>query len=153
MTSEESRIVGDFGEGVLAYFLTKKGLNVIRADTVFFDLIVRDPYGKLFQKDKIIGISVKIRSSGGTIPFDKDFKKLKKCTKKWNVVPYICFMRIIERKGGNKKLEAFLFEANNARNYLGGTKRKLAISFSKLKKDNEKFKEGENYFIWDLGKY
>jgi hypothetical protein len=52
-TPEENRIVGDFGEYALAYFLTKKGIHIFRADTVFFDLIAKDPSDKLFPKKKI----------------------------------------------------------------------------------------------------
>jgi hypothetical protein len=152
-TPENSRIVGNFGEYALAFFLTKKRINVMRVDTVFFDLIAHDDSGKIFPKDTNVGISVKMRDTvGGTIPHT-DFEKIKDYAKKWNIVPYMCHIQVHEEKE-QKILEGYIFCAYDAEKFFNGTKRSYAISFSKLRKytyadENSEFRKN-NYFKWIL---
>ena len=154
-TPEESRLVGDFGEYALAYFLTKKGIHVMRADTVFFDIIVKDPKGIIFKKNKITGISVKIRdrtqsTSTCTIPHT-DFTRIKEYGKKWNIEPWMCHMIVFTDKEKKRILEGFLFSYKDAEKFFAQGKRKYAISFSLLRKEiGKKFVRDKNYFKWFL---
>ena len=153
-TPEESRIVGNFGEYVLAFYLAKKGINVIRADTHFFDLIVKDTSGRVFKKNDIIGISVKFRdrtltTSTCTIPY-KEFESVVKFGKKWKFEPYFCHI-IVSREEDQGILEGFIFSRKSAKKYFAKRKRQHAISFSKLRADRS-LTQSNRYFKWNLGK-
>jgi hypothetical protein len=149
---EESRLVGDFGELVLAFYLTKLGINVIRADTVFFDLIAKDKNRIIFKNGNLVGISIKIRDRSVTTPSCtiqlKEYEKIKSFGEKWGLEPWICFI-IVFRKEGKRILQGFLFPYEDGRGYMSHKKRKNAISFSKLREAtrNGKIKENE-FFEW-----
>ena len=154
-TEEENRLVGHFGEFALAFFLTKKGINVMVPDTVFFDIIAKDSKGLVFSKNKITGISVKIRdrtqSTGScTIPI-KDFPKIKSFGIKWNIDPWICHMIVFTDKEKRRVLEGFIFPYKDAKIYFSKGKRKYAVSFSLLRrKIGKKFIKEKNYLKWYL---
>jgi len=97
---------GNFYELLVAFSLVKKDLQVIRADSVAFDLLVVDEKNKVFKHNNI-GISVKGRESKDN--FSMPFKELKipalnKQCKIWNFEPYyafvslsnICFIPLVE---------------------------------------------------------
>lgn len=151
---EESRIVGIFGESVTSFYLIKKGVHVMNADTVFFDVMAKDPKKTVFKTNKIVGISVKLRdrtttTSSCTIQIS-EYPKVQSFAKKWQVDPWFCFI-IVFKKKNNKILEGFLFSAKDAKKYMSEGRRQYAISFSKLRKarDNNKLSE-QNYFKWVL---
>lgn len=151
---EEPKIVGDFGEFVTAYYLTKLGINVLRADTVCFDLFATDSRGVVFPKKATCGISVKIRDRSNTTPactiVRKDFPKIKSHAKKWQIDPWICHL-IVSKRENQKILEGFLLPVSEAQKYFAEGKRQFAISFSKLRKEiNGKFAGTKRYFKWVL---
>jgi len=151
---EESRLVGDFGELALAFYLTKLGIHVIRADTVFFDLIVKDKRKIIFKNDKLVGISVKIRDRTSTTPSCtiqlKEYNRIKSFGEKWGLEPWICFI-IVYKKDNKRILEGFLFPYEKAKDYMAHGKRKYAISFSKLRQAHENgFIKEKEYFKWTL---
>lgn len=134
--SEASRIVGDFGEMALAYYLTKKKIHVMRVNTVFFDLMVKDRSKHVFDTDKIVGLSVKLRdrsetTSTCTIQI-KEFESIKNFAQKWNVEPWFC-LSIVYRKKDQRMLEGFIFSCKSAPKYFADGKRVFAISFSRLR--------------------
>jgi hypothetical protein len=63
MVKAESLISGDFGESFGAYLLAKENVDVVRAGTIGFDLFAIDHEGKILEKEKMVGISVKMRVS------------------------------------------------------------------------------------------
>lgn len=151
---EEPKIVGDFGEFVTAYYLTKLGINVLRADTVCFDLFITDSRGVVFPKKATCGISVKIRDRSNTTRsctiVRSDLPQIESYAKKWGIEPWLCHL-IISKKGGQRTLEGFLFPLSEAPKFLGEGKRKFAISFSKLRKEIKgSFAGTKRYFKWEL---
>jgi|SRR3989344_2985539 len=156
MTEEENRIVGDFGEYALAYYLTKKGVHVIRVDTVFFDLIMKDPNQEISNiPNKIIGISVKTRDRSNTTPSCtiqiKDYNKIEQFGEKWNIQPWIGIIIISKNNEKNRVLEGFMFNYSKAKDYFSKGKRENAVSISKLRKDVDNyFIKTKNYFKWVL---
>ncbi len=151
---EESRLVGDFGELALAFYLTKLGINVIRANTVFFDLIVKDKNKIIFKNGNSVGISVKTRdrsntTSTCTIPL-AEYEKIKSFGGKWNLEPWICYI-IVFRKNNKRMLQGFLFPYERAIDYMAHGKREYAISFSKLRQAHDEGKIKEKEFLeWIL---
>jgi len=86
-------VSGDFGELLLAYYFAKQKLHVIVAKSAGFDLLVKDPMGKIFKKNKLIGISVKTRQQNSfSLDLDKDIFKLERAAKVWDFIPYFCFV-------------------------------------------------------------
>jgi hypothetical protein len=152
--SEESNIVGNFGEYVTAFYLVKLGINVLRADTVCFDLFVTDSKGIIFPKNETCGISVKARDRSNTTKSctieRKDFPKIESHAKKWRIHPWICHI-IIFKKNGQRILEGFIFTWREAKKYFSGRKRKYAISFSRLREEIDgRFAGTKRYFKWCL---
>ena len=155
-TEEENRISGIFGESATAFFLSKRGVNVLLVDTVFFDVIAREKSAKIFNTTKKVGISVKFRdrrytTSSCTVAI-KDFPKIKEMSEKWDVIPWFCYLIAFKNKQ-EEVLEGFLFSAEDAIKYMATEKQKYAISFAKLRqarKDNQISKEC--YFRWQLEK-
>ena len=99
-------VSGDFGELLLAYYFVKKKLHVIIAQSVGFDLLVKDKKGVILPKNKLIGISVKTRQQKSySIDLRSDRIKLKKASKIWKFIPYFCFI---------SPLEAVIFPLNAA---------------------------------------
>jgi hypothetical protein len=152
--SEASRIVGNFGEMALAFYLTKKRIHVMNVNTVFFDLMARDKGKHVFNTDKIVGISVKLRDRSETTPsctiVINDFERIKEFARKWNVEPWFC-LSIVCRKKEQKTLEGFIFSCASALKYFSRGKRKHAISFSRLRKAREIGEiDGNKCFKWIL---
>jgi len=86
-------VSGDFGELLVSYYLVKKKLHVIVAKSEGFDLLVNDTRGLLFEKDKLIGISVKTRQKRSLcLDLDIASDKLKRATKIWKFIPYFCYV-------------------------------------------------------------
>lgn len=86
-------VSGEFGEALLAYYLVKKGLHVIFARTVGFDLLVHDKKGTIFNKGTTLAISVKSRKSKSfSMNLEKDIEKLGKQCKIWGFKPYFGFV-------------------------------------------------------------
>lgn len=118
---------GDFGESFITYLLSKKGVNVVRARNIGFDLFAIDSRGKIFQKNKIIGISVKARISKTykkfvpTIPIGS--KQIKNSMKAWKTDAWIGI--VVGNKDGS--LRAFVFPFKNLK-YLSNGKDAVAVS-------------------------
>jgi len=90
---EDVIISGEFGESLLAYRLVKKNMHVIMARTAGFDLVARDPTGKIFAKTKNIAISVKTQTRRSwSKNLRRDYKKLKKSSNIWGFEPYFAFI-------------------------------------------------------------
>lgn len=65
-TAEESqlspsKIVGDFGEHLVAALLAKRGIAVAHAPMEGFDLLALDKKGAVLTKGELVGVSVKTR--------------------------------------------------------------------------------------------
>jgi hypothetical protein len=140
----ESGISGDYGESFIAYLLSKKGVNVVRAKTVGFDLFAIDKIGHILPKDKLIGISVKMRASRSnknylpTIPMGST--NIIKASRTWNVIPYIGI--VVGNKDGS--ISASVFPFAEMHNLKGRAKRKDVVAFSAINK------LGSKYFRFNL---
>lgn len=89
----DTMVSGKFGELLIAYYFVKQKLHVILANSVGFDLVVKDRKGKFFIKDRLIGINVKARQSKSiSLDLEKDISKLKKASRIWNFLPYFGFV-------------------------------------------------------------
>ena len=153
-TLEETGIVGQFGELATAYYLSKLGISVLKADTICFDLFARDSDGVLFPKGRTVGLSVKIRDRSNTTPTctieRPDFPDIKSHARKWDVEAWIAHL-IVSKSRGSRILEGFLIPAREARKYFAGGARPYAISFSSLRKDIDgRFAGTGRYFKWHL---
>jgi|GEM_PF-4967346 len=86
-------VSGDFGELLVSYYLVKRKVHVIVAKSEGFDLLVNDANGFLFEKDRLIGISVKTRQKGSLcLDLRKAYSRLRTAAKIWKFVPYFCFV-------------------------------------------------------------
>lgn len=127
---EDVKISGDFGESLLAYYFVKNKLHVIMARTVGFDLIIKDPNGKILPKNKLIAINIKSRQSKSfSLRLEKDMKNLEKSSKIWGLMPYFGFVTPEEVKIFPLKLAKECKEIKTKANM---------ISFPKLKRLNSK---------------
>lgn len=127
---------GDFGESFIAYLLAKKGIHVVRAGTVGFDLFAIDKTGKLLPKDKLVGISAKARISEShdkfvpTIPVGST--KMELSSKIWNAEPYLG----IVAGSKNNQLAAFLVPLKDLSKLRGKATREDVVAVSELYKNN-----------------
>ncbi len=131
-------VSGDFGELLVSYYLVKKKLHVIVAKSEGFDLLVNDTRGLFFEKDTLIGISVKTRQKRSlcldlTIAYDK----LKSAARIWKFAPFFCFVTPIE---------VILFPADISKDNRAKTGANL-ISSAKLKNLKDK---RIIYFKWGI---
>lgn len=92
-STRHSRITGDFGEGLVLYWLSKHGFECARVDHTGIDLIARNPH-----TDEIMGISVKSRSRNEgkdetyvKIPND-NFDKAEAACAAFGCVPYFAIV-------------------------------------------------------------
>ncbi|MFZ1978347.1 MAG: hypothetical protein WAV76_10370 [Bacteroidota bacterium] len=92
-SSRHAKIVGDFGEALVLYWLSKYGYECARIDYTGIDLIARNPH-----KKEVMGISVKSRTrTEGTesdvvnIPID-NFEKAKNACHAFGCVPYFAIV-------------------------------------------------------------
>ena len=137
-TGNESIRSGDFGESFIAYLLAKEGIEVVRANTVGFDLLAIDQTGKLFPKKKLIGISVKARISKThkryrpTIPMGS--AKIWMSMKKWDADAYIGI--VVGSQDGD--FDAFVFPHKDLLKLGGRTRRKDVVAVSELYKNSNK---------------
>jgi hypothetical protein len=87
------KIVGDFGENLVLYWLTKYGVECATLDHIGIDLIARNRY-----TNELMGISVKGRcrntgKEGVCITIPKNhFKKVKIACKTFNCIPYFAII-------------------------------------------------------------
>jgi hypothetical protein len=127
---------GDFGESFIAYLLSKKGIAVVRARTIGFDLLAIDNTGRLLPKKRIVGISVKTRVSRShkkyvpTIPIGS--VEIKKSMKIWNIQ---AFIGIVVGSMGNR-IDAFVFPFNDIPNLRGNSRRNDVVAVSELFKNS-----------------
>jgi Holliday junction resolvase len=135
----ESGISGEYGENFIAYLLSKKGVNVVRAKTVGFDLFAIDKVGYTLPKDKLIGISVKMRASRShkkyvpTIPMGSP--NIIKASITWNAIPYIGI--VIGHKDGS--ISAYVFPFDEMHNLKGRAKRKDVVAVSTINKLSSRY--------------
>lgn len=92
-SSRHAKIVGDFGEALVLYWLSKYGYECARIDHTGIDLIARNP-----RKKEVMGISVKSRTrTEGTerdvvnISID-NFEKAKNACRAFGCVPYFAIV-------------------------------------------------------------
>lgn len=92
-SSRHSKIVGDFGEAIVLYWLSKYGYECARIDHTGIDLIAREPNGT-----RIMGISVKSRdplehrkNAQINLPADQ-FVKVRRACEAFGCVPYFAFV-------------------------------------------------------------
>ena len=57
----DALLSGEFGESFVAYLLSKNDIEVVKVNTVGFDLFAIDSAEKIFPRNEIVGISVKTR--------------------------------------------------------------------------------------------
>jgi hypothetical protein len=86
-------VSADFGELLVSYYLVKKKLHVIVAKSEGFDLLVNDTRGLFFEKDRLIGISVKTRQKRSLcLDLRIASEKLHRAARIWKFIPYFCFV-------------------------------------------------------------
>jgi hypothetical protein len=92
-SSRHAKIVGDFGEALVQYWLSKYGYECARVDHTGIDLIARNP-----NKEEVMGISVKSRTrTEGTehevvnISVD-NFEKAKIACRAFGCIPYFAIV-------------------------------------------------------------
>jgi hypothetical protein len=132
----EAMLSGEFGESFIAYLLSKEGIDVVRANTVGFDLFAIDTNGKILPKDKIIGISVKARIS----KLHKSFKptipigsaKVLSSMRTWHVDAWIAIVIGSKEK---EKLTAFIFPFEDLSKLSGKAMREDVVAVSELYKN------------------
>ena len=97
-STRHSKIAGDFGEGLVLYWLSKFGFECAKIDHTGIDLIARNPHN-----NEVMGISVKSRTrpdgketESVTIPGD-DFQKLEVACCAFHCSPY--FAIVVDAKG------------------------------------------------------
>ena len=121
-SSRHSKIVGDFGEALVANLLSRSGFEVIHADHIGFDLIAfRADIGRL-------GISVKSRTRGrqGTEQdsvnlFDIADVKLEKSCSEFGLTPWVAVY--VETKSSG---DLYLTSLENYKTkHLGGKKMRV----------------------------
>ncbi|MGN6554031.1 MAG: hypothetical protein ACTHLW_09950 [Verrucomicrobiota bacterium] len=92
-SSRHSKIVGDFGEMLVLYWLSKHGFECASVDHTGIDLIARHP-----RKEEVMGISVKSRTrTAGTeneyvIVKRGDFEKAKAACDAFGCEPYFAIV-------------------------------------------------------------
>lgn len=128
----EAILSGDFGESFVAYLLSKEGIDVVRANTVGFDLFAIDSKGKIFPKKKIVGISVKARISKSSKSFKPTIpvgsRKISAAKKTWNTEAWVG----IVIGGKDKKFDVFVFPFKELSKLRGKAKRKDVVAVSEL---------------------
>jgi hypothetical protein len=128
-----SKIVGDFGEHLVAALLAKRGVAVAHAPMEGFDLLALDKKGTLLTKGKLVGISVKTRLLTGnsysahTIPTGAD--QAYKAAKTWRAEAWLA---VVCGAMGNT-LEVFLLPLKTCEEFRGRTKSAGRISVSALR--------------------
>lgn len=92
-SSRHSKITGNFGEGLVLYWLSKHGFECADVDHTGIDIIARNPH-----TNELMGISVKSRSrNDGTegtyvsIPND-NFDKAQKACMAFGCIPYFAIV-------------------------------------------------------------
>lgn len=134
----EAILSADFGESFIAYLLSKEGIDVVRANSVGFDLIAIDSDGKIFPKKRYICISVKTRVSKSsnkprpTIPVGSE--KLLKASRIWNADPWVGIV-VGNVYGKAWNLEAFIFPLEDLSRLQGTSKRRDVVAVSELYKN------------------
>jgi hypothetical protein len=131
--AETSRIVGTFGEYLLAFILAQRGVHVVHADTAAFDLFAIDPDRAFFRTDNMIGISVKTAQtskSGGFDPKPPDEANLRRASEKWKVEPWIAYVSHWPQQS-ETRLQIFLLPILAFRKYT--TESGRAMSGEKLR--------------------
>jgi hypothetical protein len=131
-------VSGDFGELLVSYYLIKKKLHVIVAKSEGFDLLLNDTKGLLFEKDRLVGISVKTRQKGSVcLDLEIASEKLKRAARIWKFAPYFCFVT---------PREVILFPLQIANDSRVKTEANL-VSFARLKRIRDK---RIVYFKWEI---
>lgn len=127
---------GDFGESFIAYLLAKKGIHVVRASTVGFDLFAIDKIGNLLPKDKLVGISAKARISEAHVKFVPTIPvgstQIESSSKIWNAEPYLGV--VIGSK--DNQLTAFLVPLKDLPQLRGRATREDIVAVSELYKNS-----------------
>ena len=136
-------ITSDFGEALVGYYLVKKDLFVVRANTEGCDLFVLDKKGIVFKnrknKNRMIGIEVKTRQSNSP-SFKFDGWNLSYSSKKWNFEPYLS---IVTR---NEILIIPLYLCKSRKIRTG--KRRISLPRIRKLKKNPKFKSKVILLEW-----
>jgi len=134
MVKAESLISGDFGESFVAYLLAKENVDVVRAGTIGFDLFAIDHEGKILEKEKMVGISVKMRVSKfheryvPTIPVGS--QQVIEAQKIWKLEAWLAI--VVGSIGREKKLACFLLPFREVARLRGRAKRQDVIAVSEL---------------------
>jgi hypothetical protein len=131
----EAIVTGEFGESLVAFLLSKKGIDVAKAGTVGFDLFAIDAVGRIFPKGKIVGISVKTRfgkkhgSFRPTIPIGS--AKIVQAQKTWDIDAWVAVV------AGSKDdmPSAFVFPLEDLPKLKGRAKREDVVAISDLAKN------------------
>lgn len=131
-----SKIIGDFGEDLVATLLAKRGIAVAHAPMEGFDLLALDKKGTVLTKGKLVGISVKTRLltdnfvSAHTIPIGTS--QARKAARIWEAEPWLA---VVCGTVGNT-LEVFIVPYSESRSFAGRTTSGDKISVTALR--NEK---------------
>jgi len=87
------RISGNFGELLVSYILVTEKLHVIIADSEGVDLLIKDKEKKIFNENKLIGISVKSRKNKShSEDLTNSIENLESASETWGFIPYFCFV-------------------------------------------------------------
>jgi hypothetical protein len=137
-SSNHKKIVGDFGEALVLYWLSKDEFECAKVDHTGIDLIASNPHTK-----KRMGISVKSRTRLTGKEKDcvtlkaKDFNHIETACEKFGCQPY--FAIVIE---AGEMIQVFITPVSRALHYRPRTKAgsswKMSAHFQKLYKDDKK---------------
>jgi hypothetical protein len=130
-----SKIVGDFGEHLVAALLAKGGIAVAHAPMEGFDLLALDKEGSVLTKGRLAGISVKTRlltgnwSSAHTIPTGA--AQAEKAARTWSAEPWLA----VVCGSLGYSLEVFLLPLSECVKFEGRTTTRDRISVKALRDD------------------
>ncbi len=108
----ESKLRGVASEYWVAYFLSARwDLEVLIADSKGFDLLVKDPKGRLPGKRlKAISVKSRVRHKPSNLDINVNYSSLCEETTKWNAEPYFAFLSF-HRFEGEERIHFMLVRA------------------------------------------
>lgn len=137
------QIVGDFGEHLVLYLLSKNGYECVLANHVGIDIIVKD-----HKRAENLGISVKTRcrfegkeKESVSIP-KSNFYNLSKTCRIFNLIPYFAIVSDTE-----EEVSCMLFPYEELKKIIGKAKNP---SISMTEESRKKYKKNKNIKIFKL---
>ena len=113
-----SKLLGDFGEYLLAWFLRSKfaiETSLVKSEGI--DILCRDNKGVLLPEKAIVAISVRTRErndSNSRKPVDADWSAMEKASDAWGAIAYFAHVLVYPKDGS---ITLFLLPVSKARSY------------------------------------